>query len=118
MSEFWETRVSPLMRHLVASLTTLTLCMGILWAFVRPHAEEFIKETVRTENFAAQKSLDAVSALADQMDEQIKALNRSIASQNKVQTRVEADVSILKELQKEQRDDIKLILRTVNGYVQ
>lgn len=84
-----------------AHLTTAAAVLGLVYGVGKPHAEEFVREAVRTNLEKLERRIDAVQ---DRQQEQITA-----------QTRIESDISSMKGLQKESRDDIKTILRSLRA---
>lgn len=102
----WNESLSPFIRHLFTSMGTLILCVGVLWSIAQPHAEDFIKKTVNSEQFATRLSLDELQ----------RRVNEVLVKQNeqeRFQERMKSDIDIIKELQREQRKDIKDLLRSL-----
>lgn len=110
---FWNERMSPFLRHVATVTGSLAISLGLIWNISRPHAEIFVKEVVAQERFASQSALDSIDDRAKRLEKASKDMLERQEEQAVVQGRLEADLSILKELQKEQREDIKNILKAV-----
>lgn len=107
-SNFWNETLSPLLRHCFTSLGTIALCVTLIWTVAQPHAEDFIKRTVNTEQFATRLSLDELQRRVSEV-----LVNQSESV--KTQERLKTDIEIIKELQREQRKDIKDLLRSIRN---
>lgn len=110
---FWNERLSPFLRHVVTSLGSLTLSLTLLWSISKPHAELFIRDVVAQERFASQTALESIDERIRRVEKTIRDVLQRQADQAIIQSRMDADMALLKELQKEQREDVKSILQAV-----
>ena len=93
-----------LIKQIFTSLGTIILSLGLTWAVAKPHAENFIKETVKTERFASQEAFIAVK-------NQVEQILKNQVDDDKEQERLKTDIELIKTLQAEQRADIKELIR-------
>jgi septal ring factor EnvC (AmiA/AmiB activator) len=85
------------LRHVASAV----LIVAVLWAVARPHAQEFITETVA----------DRLEKVERQMD----TVQRSINEQQRAQDVLQTDIGHVKEGQKDQRRDTRMILQSLQG---
>lgn len=84
-----------LARHLATILVAVTL----VWTIARPHAQEFVRQSVEQR--------------IGTIENQLKQLERQQTAARLAASRMEADVDVVKELQKETREDVKDVLRVL-----
>lgn len=113
MVRFWNEQLSPLIRHIVTTVGSLALSVTLIWTVTEPHVEIFIRKVVAQERFASQSALDSIDNRMGNLERAVKDLLMVQQQQAQVQSRLDADMSIVKELQKEQREDTKSILKLI-----
>ncbi len=101
-----------LARHTFTSLSTIVLATALLWGVARPHAQTFINETVKEQN---KQQLEGIENRLRTLEGKMQKMEGALADQGLRQTRVETVLQNLEEGQREQRADIKLILRSVRN---
>lgn len=97
-------------RHIFTSLSTILLCFALAWGIAKPHAQSFIRDTVREENFASKSALDAIVDKLAALETRVGSVETNQREQKNAQTRLETSLQSVEDLQKEQRSDIKAIL--------
>lgn len=102
-------------RHILTSLSSIVLAFVLIWNVSKPHAQDFIRDTVRQENFASKNSLDAISQKLLDLETRIGQVESGQRTQQNAQTRLETALNSVEELQKEQRQDIKEILKGIKS---
>jgi peptidoglycan hydrolase CwlO-like protein len=95
-------------RHLLASLSSILVILGLLWTIARPHAEEMIRGTVRSEQFATKEELE-------ELNTRLKALDPKLNELSAQQRVMNSEFDTMQELQREQRNDLKTILRSIRS---
>lgn len=102
-------------RHIFTSLSTILLAFALAWGIARPHAQTFINETVKDQNYASKVQLENIEERLKRLENKVQGVEGTLADQGVRQTRVETVLQNLEELQREQRADIKQILRSVKN---
>lgn len=116
----WLSVWAVVARHVVSIVTTLALLGGTLWFIVKPHAAEFVAGVLKVEvgaQIAAERA-DARYAASDtvaQIEQRTRRLELRLEEESSTGGRIEADIETLKQLQRESRDDIKQILRSLQS---
>lgn len=113
MVRFWNEKLSPLIRHIVTTAGSLALSVTLIWTVTEPHVEIFIRKVVAQERFASQTALGSIDNRIEILTNATKDLLEVQQKQAQAQSRLDADMTVVKELQKEQREDIKSILKLV-----
>lgn len=96
--------LAGLTRHTLTSLGSIILCFSILWAVLKPHAETFVRTAMSSEQ-------TAIEAKVAVLEGKVGTLLEASRTQSRTQDRMEIDIGFIKEMQREQRDDIKQLLK-------
>lgn len=104
-----------LARHVFTSLSTIALAFALVWGVARPHAQTFINETVKEQNYVNKQQLDAIDERLKRLENKMTGVEGTLADQGVRQTRVETVLQNVEDLQREQRADIKQILKSVKN---
>lgn len=102
-------------RHILTSLSSIVLAFVLIWNVSKPHAQDFIRDTVRQENFASKSSLDSIVKKLEDLEKRMSDVEGGQRVQQNAQTRLETSLRSVEELQKEQRSDIKDILKGIKA---
>lgn len=105
--------LSMIGRHLVTSLGTVLTVVALFWTVAKPHAQDFVRETVALEKFASQRSLDAIDGRTALIETQIESMRVVVDEQVRIQSVIETRVNSLKELGDETRGDVKDVLKAI-----
>lgn len=100
-------------RHIFTSLSTILLCFALAWGIAKPHAQSFIRDTIKEENFASKSQLDTIVEKLATLETRVGSVENSQREQKNAQTRLETSLNSVEDLQREQRADIKAILLNV-----
>lgn len=106
-----KSRLKIVLRHIFTSLSTIVLAFALLWGIARPHAQDFIKTTVKDQNFASKQQLDNIEERMKRLEEKVNGVEGKVEDQGLRQTRIETVIQTLEELAREQRADTKELLR-------
>ena len=100
MTSSWKTLGGWALRH------GLTICaiLGVLWVVVKPHAVEFVRDTVASEKFATTEALSAI-------DSRTRQLQVQVGQQSKSQAGLEHDVEFMKQLLIEQNRKTDILIQ-------
>lgn len=89
-------------RHLTTVIAVVSIVSGGFVWVVKPRAEQFVRETIRTEQFATAAELaEQTTALRD--------LAAQVAKQSTDQTALKTDIEAIKSLQ---RETLRVLLRS------
>lgn len=111
MEEVTKGWLTGITRHTITSLASIALAFSLFWALVKPHAEDFIKTAVAKEQYVkAQDALNLETRVVS-LEGKVGALLEASSTQARSQYRMESDISSIKDMQKEQREDIKQLLK-------
>lgn len=110
--------VGQVFKYFAPSGTALIAIVSFLFLVAKPHAEEFIHETVNEENFASQRSLDAIDLRSLKSQTDIDAIRNVLGEVQAQQKVIANDLLRSRELEKETREDIRTILRGVKSLQQ
>lgn len=106
-----ERKVKIVLRHFITSLSTIALAFALAWGIARPHAQDFIKDTVKDQNFATKQQLDVIEERIRRLETNVQSVEGKVEDQGTRQTRIETVIQNLEELAREQRADMKELLR-------
>lgn len=106
-----ERKVKIVLRHIFTSLSTIVLAFALAWGVARPHAQDFIKDTVKDQNFATKQQLDVIEERIRRLETNVQGVEGKVEDQGIRQTRIETVIQNLEELAREQRADMKELLR-------
>lgn len=106
-----ERKVKIVLRHFVTSLSTIAMAFALAWGIARPHAQEFIKDTVKDQNFATRQQLEQIEERLKRLEDRSTGIEGKVEDQGIRQTRIETVIQNLEELAREQRTDMKELLR-------
>lgn len=106
-----ERKVKIVLRHFITSLSTIVMAFALAWGIARPHAQDFIKDTVKDQNFATKQQLDIIEERIRRLETNLQSVEGKVEDQGSRQTRIETVIQNLEELAREQRADMKELLR-------
>ncbi len=106
-----ERKLKIVLRHLFTSLGTIIMAFALAWGIARPHAQDFIKDTVKDQNFATRQQLDTIEERIKRLEDRASGIEGKVEDQGIRQTRIETVIQNLEELAREQRTDMKELLR-------
>lgn len=110
-----QSKLKIFARHVFTSLSTVALATALLWGVARPHAQQFITDTIKDQNFVSKQQLDSIDDRLKRLEGKVQGVESSLEDQRTRQTRVETSLQTLEDLQREQRADTKLILRSIRN---
>ena len=85
---------NPLLRHLAQFIGTIVIVAGFTWTIAKPHAEDFIKRTLKPEILDLTESVETLQAIQQARTDE----NR------RWQAETQTKIVYIEKLAKEQRD--------------
>jgi septal ring factor EnvC (AmiA/AmiB activator) len=113
-----EITLGQIFRWLAPSGTALVTVIGMLWFVAKPHAEDFVKETVNNEKFASQRALDAIDLKTSKQETELQTVKSLLNQMERQQDVMSSQIRKSEELQRESREDIRDILKGVKSLQQ
>jgi peptidoglycan hydrolase CwlO-like protein len=108
-----QVTLGQVFRYFAPTGTALIALLGFFWFVAKPHAEDFVKQTVNSEKFASQRSLDAIDLRTTKTESEIQAIRNILNDVQRQQDVMSTQIETTGDLQKEARDDIRDILKGI-----
>lgn len=91
-------------KYVTAAVAAFIAIGSLIWVFIEPHAEDFVLDKVKAQNFASQSSVDKTSRTQQNLSAAVQSLQRQLIVFGRQQAIVKTDLDYLKMLGDEQRD--------------
>jgi nitric oxide reductase large subunit len=93
---------------IAALLISIGSIAGFGWLVAKPLAEDFIHRTIAENEYAKQQQVDNLRGKALRTEQTVRRIEQN-------QTKTQAEIEIIKELAKEQRDLSRQLLQKLPG---